>query len=162
MFQSLKSLRSTFAHDGQVQWLGVRVARDQPIQTKASVRITTAGIIGDRFNAKRIDVRTVTLIQHEHLAVMASLLDMGELDPALTRRNIVVSGINLLALKGLVFELGGAVLETTGLCHPCSKMERTLGAGAHNAMRGHGGITARVLQAGEVSVGDSVVPRVVV
>jgi MOSC domain-containing protein YiiM len=70
------------------------------------------------------------------------------------RRNIVVSGINLLALKDKQFRVGGAVLAFSGLCHPCSKMERELGPGGYNAMRGHGGITARVVSAGSVSLGD--------
>lgn len=74
--------------------------------------------------------------------------------PADLRRNVVTRGINLLALKDKRFQIGSAVLETTGECHPCSRMEEILGVGGYNAARGLGGITARIVQSGKVSVGD--------
>ena len=52
--------------------------------------------------------------------------------------------------------IGKIVLEITGPCEPCSKMEAVLGMGAYNAMRGHGGVTAKVLVGGELKVGDLV------
>jgi len=115
------------------------------------VQISLAkGLEGDRFKGRTDNPRQVTLIQQEHLAVIAGCLGRDRLEPSLLRRNIVVSGINLLALKDKCFRIGDALLEFTGLCHPCSKMERQLGEGGYNAMRGHGGITARVREAGSV------------
>ena len=72
------------------------------------------------------------------------------------RRNIVVSGINLLALRERRVAVGSAILEVTGECHPCSRMEEILGAGGYNAVRGQGGVTARVVQAGKIQVGDAI------
>jgi MOSC domain-containing protein YiiM len=114
------------------------------------------GLEGDRFNGSKGSSRQVTLIQQEHLAVIAACLNRGPIPPSLLRRNIVVSGINLLALKDRFFRIGDTMLEFSGLCHPCSKMERQLGAGGYNAMRGHGGITARVCEAGLVRLNDMV------
>ena len=99
----------------------------------------------------------MTLIQAEHLPVIAALLGMDAVDPSALRRNLVISRINLLALKGRRFQVGDAVLSHTGLCQPCSLMEEALGAGGYNAMRGHGGITAAVVEGGRIRVGDSVV-----
>jgi len=79
------------------------------------------------------------------------------LAPEVLRRNLVTRGINLLALKDRKFRIGDAVLEMTGECHPCSRLEETLGVGGYNATRGFGGITAKVLARGRISIGDAVV-----
>ncbi len=100
--------------------------------------------------------RQVTLLQAEHLPVVAGLLGRDALDPALLRRNLVVAGINLASLRDRRFRIGEVVLEGSGWCHPCSRMEEALGSGGFQAMRGHGGITARVLTDGPVRVGDVV------
>ena len=114
------------------------------------------GLLGDRYHGKPESKRQVTLIQAEHIAAAASFLGKESIDPALLRRNIVVKGINLLALKDHKFRIGEVLLEYTGPCHPCSRMEEALGEGGYNAMRGHGGITARVLEGGRICVGDKV------
>jgi len=85
------------------------------------------------------------------------MLHRGHLSPEMLRRNIVVRGINLLALKDREFSIGSARLRMTGLCHPCSRMEEVLGEGGYNAMRGHGGINACVIQTGSIAIGDPVI-----
>ena len=153
----LKVLLDTLPQVGRVEWLGVRPARDEPMITLEKVQINlVSGLEGDRFNGRSDNPRQVTLIQQEHLTVIASCLHRETIDPALLRRNIVISGINLLALKDKTFRMGNVLLEYTGLCHQCSKMERHLGTGGYNAMRGHGGITASVVEAGIVRLADSI------
>lgn len=125
------------------------------IELNAVEAIAGKGLAGDRYNSKN-GKRQVTLIQGEHLLAIASLLGRNDVAPALLRRNLVVTGINLLALKDKQFRVGSAILEYTGLCHPCSAMEATFGAGGYNAVRGHGGITARIIESGTIRVGDSV------
>ena len=114
------------------------------------------GAVWRPFPRKCFQKRQVTLIQQEHLQVVANILGKSEIDPGWIRRNLVVSGINLLSLKHQSFQIGEAVLQTTGICAPCSRMEENLGPGGYNAMRGHGGITAKVLQPGEIRIGDPV------
>jgi len=154
--QSLQDLFDTMPQQGRVDWIGVRPAKYETLLSPKTVWAEAdVGLDGDRY-ASRGGKRQVTLIQSEHLAAVASILGRDRLEPALVRRNIAVSGINLLALKKQRFAIGDALLEYTGLCHPCSRMEALLGPGGYNAMRGHGGITTRVVRSGEVKVGDRV------
>ena len=153
----LKILLNTLPQVGRVEWIGVRPSRNTPMHVLNEVEVLLeGGLQGDRFSGRAGNPRQVTLIQKEHLQVIAGCLHRLTISPELVRRNIVVSGINLLALKDKRFSIGNAVLEFSGLCHPCSKMERVLGTGGYNAMRGHGGITARVCQPGVVRINDAV------
>ena len=70
---------------------------------------------------------------------------------------MVVSGIPLIALKSRQFRMGDVVLQGTDACDPCSRMETALGAGGYNAMRGMGGLCARIISGGNFRVGDKVV-----
>ena len=154
----LQRLLATLPQVGRVEWIGLRPGRRMELMTVDRVAAVPGdGLVGDRYQGSGSQRRQVTLIQAEHLDAVGRMLGRDTIDPRLTRRNLVVSGINLLALKGRRFRVGGAVLEMTGACHPCSRMEENLGPGGYNAMRGHGGITARVLTAGEISLGDEVV-----
>ena len=153
----LGALMSRFPRAGRVEWLGVRPERDAPVEPRDSVEaVAGKGVVGDRY-AGRSGSRGVTLLQAEHLPVIAALAGLETLDPAHLRRNVVVSGIPLIALKGRRFRVGDALLEGTGPCDPCSKMEAALGEGAYNAMRGHGGLCARIVEGGWIRLGDAVV-----
>jgi MOSC domain-containing protein YiiM len=144
---------------GVVAWLGVRPARLAPMLPLTAITLTPGqGVAGDHYSSATQGARQVTVIAAEHLAAIGSYLGQDSAPPALLRRNVMVRGINLAALKARRFRLGGALLECSGECHPCSKMERLLGAGGYNAVRGHGGITARVLEGGEAYLGDLLVP----
>jgi MOSC domain-containing protein YiiM len=154
---SLQTLFDTLPQTGRVEWIGIRPARGETMEALDNVAVTPGkGLEGDRFKGRETSKRQVTLIQQEHLHAIASCTQRDTIAPDIFRRNIVVSGLNLLALKDKRFRIGGVVLEYTGLCHPCSKMETALGPGGYNAMRGHGGITTRVVEGGDIVLGDEV------
>lgn len=137
--------------------MGIRPERREPMQVIETITVSEQnGIVGDHYSGQSGN-RHVTLIQAEHLPVVAALTGHDTLDPALLRRNIVVSGLNLLALKDKQIQLGDVVLQITGQCHPCSKMETALGPGGYNAMRGHGGMTAKVIKGGVIRVGNEII-----
>lgn len=153
----LARLLAAPARPGVVTWIGLRPGRREPmLAVDAAALDPEAGLVGDRYRSSTNRARQVTLIEAADLAAIAGYLGLPGLAPERLRRNVVVSGINLHALKGGRLRLGTAVLEATGACHPCSRMEETLGVGGYNAVRGHGGITARVIAAGEVRIGDAV------
>lgn len=153
---TLADLMAQFPRRGRLEWIGLRPGRRSAIEAVASATVESpAGLVGDRY-AGRSGKRAVTLIQAEHLPVIAALAGMETVDPASLRRNLVVSGVSLHALHDRRFRVGGAVLEGTGFCDPCSRMEEALGPGGYNAMRGHGGITARVIESGRIGIGDGV------
>ena len=165
----LRTLTQQFPQAGRVEAIFLRPQRGAAVVSVASASaIVARGLDGDRSAARPSATaeghkRQVTLIQAEHLPLIAAWLRRTGIDPAELRRNIVVSGLNLLAARSpwagqpLWLRIGpDLVLEITGPCDPCSKMETVLGRGGYNAMRGHGGVTARVRVAGRVSVGDAV------
>lgn len=166
---TLRDLTQRFASAGRVEAILLRPARLAPMVATTEVLVEPGrGLIGDRRSATLrtgdlAQKREVTLFQAEHLPVVAGLLGLPSLDPIRLRRNLVVSGINLLSMRSLFpdvrlqWQLGDDVmLEITGTCEPCSLMEAELGEGGYNAMRGHGGVTARVVAGGTLRVGDSV------
>ncbi|MBM4200748.1 MAG: MOSC domain-containing protein [Gammaproteobacteria bacterium] len=150
--------RQGISHAGRLVWIGLRPARLAPLETPDQAALDTAtGLAGDHYAGKTQRKRQVTLLQHEHLAVIGSLL-RRDVTPDLLRRNLVVTGINLHALKDQPFEIGPVLLQGTGFCHPCSRMETALGPGGYQAMRGHGGITAQILRGGTIRLGDTIRP----
>jgi MOSC domain-containing protein YiiM len=141
---------------GALIWIGVRPERRLAMcPVDEAILDPHDGLEGDHYS-RDSGKRQVTLIQAESLSAIASHLGLETLTPKFLRRNLVTRSINLLALKDRKFRIGEAVLEMTGECHPCSRLEETLGVGGYNATRGFGGITARVLARGRISVGDAV------
>jgi len=168
---TLRELTASFPRPGRLEAIHLRPARHAPtVRVTDAIAVAEHGLQGDhtgdrprRAAAASHHRRQVTLIQAEHLQVVGSLLGLdGPIDDALLRRNLVVSGLNLLAARSLfkdrrlLLRIGEATLEITGPCDPCSLMEEALGAGGLNAMRGHGGVTAAVIGSGRMAVGDAV------
>ena len=169
MTDDLRTLTTRFSRSGRLDHIQLRHGRREPVRVVQEVAVLAGrGLEGDRSAARAINhgKRHVTLVQAEHLPVVAALLGLARIDPAVLRRNLVVSGLNLLAAKSLfrdqplVLAFGDEVLlEVTGPCEPCSRMEDTFGTGGYNALRGHGGVTARVIAGGRLRVGDAVTVR---
>lgn len=150
-----------FARDlpqGTLEWIGLRPTRREPLVAVESVlAIEGLGLEGDHRTLKTPGSgRQVTLISREFIGQIAHYLGSAPIEPGRLRRNLVVSGINLNALRYQRFVIGEAMFEAGALCDPCSRMESELGTGAVAAMIGHGGLCCRVLKSGRISLGDKV------
>lgn len=123
--------------------------------------VTGKGIVGDRFFGKAAHMdAAVTVFAVEALESIAAELGAGPLDPLLTRRNVMVRGVELAPLLGHEFTLesGGDVvrLKAGRPAHPCAWMDEMLAPGAHKAMRGRGGVRCQVIAGGLLHRGPAV------
>ena len=159
---SLIELASCFPRPGRLDAILLRPERGAPpLAVESAEAVAGLGLVGDHTSRRRPGgKRQVSLIQAEHLPVIATLSGHARVEAALLRRNLVVSGVNLIAARplfrghSLVLRLGDeVVLELSGACAPCSRMDAALGPGGYNAMRGHGGMNARVLAGGRLDTG---------
>lgn len=153
LMESIASLTARHAQPGRLVWIGLRPERLAAVRSVDRVEVAEDGPTGDH---GRPGKRAVTLIQSEHLPVIAALVGAGRIDPATLRRNLLISCLNLASLRGRRIGVGKVVLRITGPCAPCSRMEAALGPGGYNAMRGHGGWCAEVVTPGVIAVGDVV------
>ena len=153
----MHELLASLPQQGKVEWIGLRPGKREALTiVERAEAMENRGLAGDHRSQREDGKRQVTLIQAEHIPMLAVLTGHEQIPPEWLRRNIVVSGINLFALRDRLFAIGDVILEGTGTCPPCSRMEKTLGAGGFNAMRGHGGINARVASGGEIHLGAAV------
>ena len=165
---SQKRLFARYLEDlpaGELSWIGLRPERRAEIVEVSSVQaIAGSGLEGDhRFENTLGSGRQVTLISEEYVGQIAHFLSLsGEAVVAnarlarLLRRNLVIKGMNLEALRYQQFSIGGAIFEAGAICHPCLRMEELLGKGGIAAMVGHGGLCLKVVQSGKITVGDAV------
>lgn len=154
----LEKLRSEIA-PGKLEWIGLRTERRGEINIvdRAEAKIGL-GLAGDHRCLKTPgSARQVTIISREYIHQIEQQLGKDFIDPALLRRNLVISGMNMNLLRFQRLQIGDAIFETSALCDPCSRMDENLGKGGAAAMFGYGGLCAKIIQGGHITVGDAVV-----
>lgn len=142
-----------------VAHLGVAPAAGQPVEPRAALRLVAGvGPPDDRYALGRghwqdWPDREVTLVELETAEAVG-------VPPLALRRNVVTRGVRLATLEGRRFRVGTALLEGVRPCDPCAYLEGLLGRpGLVDALRGRGGLRARVVEDGVVRVGDAIVPE---
>jgi MOSC domain-containing protein YiiM len=127
-----------------------------------SVRVRAhKGLVGDRYFGTRFTFAAVTLIAAESIQQLEKQLEAGPFDPTLARRNIVTRGLEVDALARTTFTLdaghGPIRFRSMTPANPCAWMNTVYAPGAHQALRGHGGIRCEPLDDGELSVGAATI-----
>lgn len=132
------------------------------VEVSAVDAIAGRGLAGDRYCqgvgtfSNRPDTgREVTLVESEALAALPAAC---RIDPGAARRNLVTSGVDLNALVGLEFRIGGALLLGQRLCDPCRHLEKLTRPGVFKGLNGRGGLRADILESGPIRVGDRLEP----
>jgi MOSC domain-containing protein YiiM len=119
------------------------------------------GIVGDRYAGRPAHRdAAVTVLAAESVEALAAELGAGTLDPLLARRNVVLRGAEVEALRGQEFSLdsgeGEVLLRGGRPANPCAWMDVVLTPGAHRAMRGRGGVRCAALGDGILRLGPAV------
>jgi MOSC domain-containing protein YiiM len=119
------------------------------------------GVVGDRYCGRPAHRdASVTVLAVEALEALAAELGSGPLDPLATRRNVVLRGAEVEALRGQPFGLDcgtGQVLLAGGRpANPCAWLDAVLVPGAHRGMRGRGGVRCAPRSDGGLRLGPAV------
>ncbi len=113
--------------------------------------VENRGIQGDRFFDHKPDFKgQITFFEietHQRLCEEFAVFDKG---PETYRRNVITDGVDLNELIGKEFEIEGVRFLGTEEAKPCFWMEQAFCVGAEEALKGKGGLRARILSSGQL------------
>jgi len=132
-----------FGHHGQA------AGEHMLVEVDAVECVAGRGIRGDRFFDYQENYNgQITFFSIEVFTDVCKLLRAGDKSPGATRRNVITRGFDLNSLVGRRFTLQGIEFEGVCECKPCYWMDSAIGLGAEQALRGRGGLRARILSDG--------------
>ncbi len=136
--------------------LAIHVAKGRRLPTRSVASVVAeagAGLVGDRYHGSK----------HRHVTIQslpdleAAAAELGRpIDPALTRRNLTISGGSIPTRPGSRVMIGDVELEVVRIAAPCRLLDDGLGPGAARALHARGGTVFRLLASGTIGVGDEV------
>ena len=111
------------------------------------------GIEGDRYLDFKDDYKgQVTFFEHEVYEKICEKFGVRDKSPDIFRRNIITEDVDLNALIGTEFDVQGVRFLGTQECAPCHWMNTVFAAGAEEALKGRGGLRAKILSDGVLRV----------
>ncbi len=139
---------------GRVEALWVKRAHRGTMDAREWITLVAGrGVDG---SADQGRARQVTMIEREVFDRVSAELGQ-DVDPAVRRANVLLSGIRLEGARNRVLRLGACRIEVVGETRPCERMDEAV-PGLRSALDAGwgGGAFGRVLDDGEVRVGDEV------
>lgn len=150
---------------GVVTGIHVADGAGAPMQALSTVEATAGvGLTGDRYSRgtghfsprpREDGGRQVTLIEEEATKAAADAVGV-EFRALESRRNLATRGVSLNMLIGYRFRIGGAVMDGCGVCRPCTYLEEVTGKPVRQPLVDRGGLRARIVQSGPISIGDRI------
>jgi MOSC domain-containing protein YiiM len=139
-----------FGHHGQP-------AGENPTVEVAELRcVAGRGIEGDRFFDHKPDYKgQITFFAEEVYEDLCAALSIWDKPPSVFRRNVITRGLDLNALIGCEFELQGVRFLGTAECSPCYWQNGAFGPGTEEALKGQGGLRAKILSDGVLRISPS-------
>jgi MOSC domain-containing protein YiiM len=152
-----------------IQAIYIAPSAGAAMQPLSKAKMMTTGIEGDRYangkgaysNTTPSKIRHLSLITSSGIAIANEWLSAGgepTFDASQTRRNIVIGNMSadeLNSLVGKTFALGTLILHGVELCTPCQRPAQLLNKPSFmDAFEGRGGLRAKIVRAGDISVGD--------
>ena len=137
--------------------ISIHVVRKRNATTESCNHVTihsNFGIVGD-YRSDKFQIGQITLVEAEIIDAMSRELGYDIPDGA-SRRQIMVKGITLNELIGQNLRMGQILVRVEDKCNPCKNMETKIGPGARDAMNNKGGIRCRIIEGGELHVGDKI------
>jgi MOSC domain-containing protein YiiM len=139
---------------GLLEGLWIKRAKLGPMDpATAATLVEGRGLVG---NANQGGTRQVTVIEKEVFDGLRGSLDPA-VDPSMRRANLLVSGVRLEESRGAILHVGDCRILLVGETRPCERMDEAL-PGLRKALEPGwgGGAYGRVVQGGDVRVGDEV------
>jgi hypothetical protein len=114
------------------------------------------GIRGDRYFGFKEDYKgQITFFGQEVFEAAYNALPIQGAPPENLRRNVLTQGVDLNTLIGQTFRIGDVLFQGTVECAPCYWMDQAFATGMEDFLKGRGGLRARILSSGELSLGSA-------
>jgi MOSC domain-containing protein YiiM len=127
---------------------------EEPMEACAEIDcVASSGIRGDRFFDHKPDFKgQITFFEMESHEALCQKLGLADVPSTAYRRNVITRGVDLNTLIGQEFEVQGVRFLGTEEAKPCYWMDQAVGPGAHEGLKGKGGLRAKILTNGSLRV----------